>query len=36
LNGEEVEEVELAGFDGDKQTTYCANVSHGQLIQVSL
>ena len=34
LNKEEVEEIELDGFNSDKQTTYCANVSHKQIIQV--
>lgn len=35
LNKEEVEEIELSGFDGDKQTTFCSNVCHGQIIQVT-
>jgi DNA damage-binding protein 1 len=34
LNGEEVEETELAGFEADQQTFYCSNVAHDQLIQV--
>lgn len=35
FSGEEVEETELAGFDGNQVTFYCGNVVHGQLIQVS-
>lgn len=35
LNGEEVEETELAGFDSDQQTFLCANVGHSQILQVS-
>lgn len=35
LNGEEVEETELAGFDSDQQTFLCANVCHGQILQVT-
>lgn len=35
LSGEEVEETELAGFDSDKQTFLCANVSHSQILQVT-
>ena len=35
LNGEEVEETELAGFDGEQQTFYCGNVFNNQLVQVS-
>ena len=31
---EEVEEIELDGFSGDKQTTFCSNVSYHQFIQV--
>lgn len=36
FSGEEVEETELAGFDGDQETFYCGNVEHNQLIQVSV
>ena len=32
---EEVEEIELNGFSGDKQTTFCSNVSYHQFIQVN-
>ncbi|KAK3102365.1 hypothetical protein FSP39_010832 [Pinctada imbricata] len=35
LNGEEVEETELAGFESDQQTFLCANVVHNQLIQIT-
>lgn len=35
LNGEEVEETELSGFESDQQTFLCANVVHNQLVQVS-
>lgn len=35
LNGEEVEETELSGFESDQQTFLCANVVHNQLLQVS-
>ena len=34
LSGEEVEETEMAGFDGDQQTFFCGNVIGNQLIQV--
>ena len=34
LNGEEVEETELAGFDAEQQTFYCGNVAYDQVIQV--
>ena len=34
LTGEEVEETELAGFDGDQQTFFCGNVLHSQILQV--
>lgn len=34
LNGEEVEETELSGFESDQQTFLCANVVHNQLLQV--
>ncbi len=36
LNGEEVEETELPGFEGDQQSFYCGNVLHKQLLQVRL
>lgn len=35
LNGEEVEETEIAGFACDQQTFYCGNVVHEQIIQVT-
>lgn len=35
LNGEEVEETELAGFDTSQQTFFCGNVRNKQLIQVT-
>lgn len=35
LNGEEVEETEIAGFASDQQTFYCGNVVHEQIIQVT-
>ena len=35
LSGDEVEETEIAGIVGDQQTFYCANVSHGQILQVT-
>ncbi|ESO97964.1 hypothetical protein LOTGIDRAFT_209160 [Lottia gigantea] len=35
LNGEEVEETELPGFDADTQTFYCGNVIENQLIQIT-
>lgn len=35
LNGEEVEETEIDGFDSEQQTFCCSNVAHEQLIQVS-
>ncbi|XP_072033765.1 DNA damage-binding protein 1-like [Amphiura filiformis] len=35
LNGEEVEETELAGFDGEQQTFYCGNVFNNQLVQIT-
>ena len=34
LSSDEVEEIELEGFNGDKQTTFCANVCCNQIIQV--
>lgn len=35
LNGEEVEETEIAGFAADQQTFYCGNVSFDQIIQIT-
>lgn len=35
LNGEEVEETELPGFDTTQQTFFCGNVRNKQLIQVT-
>jgi len=35
LSSDEVEEIELEGFNGDKQTTFCANVCCNQIIQVT-
>lgn len=35
LNGEEVEETELSGFESDQQTFLCANVVHNQLLQIT-
>ena len=35
LNGEEVEETEIPGLNGNKQTYFCGNVVGHQLIQVS-
>ncbi|KAB0803831.1 hypothetical protein PPYR_00801 [Photinus pyralis] len=35
LNGEEVEETEIAGFTSDQQTFYCGNVRYEQIIQVT-
>lgn len=34
LSGEEVEEVEMAGFGADEQTYYCGNVCGKQVVQV--
>ena len=34
LSGEEVEETELAGFDGDSQTFVCINITIDQMLQV--
>ena len=34
LSGEEVEETELAGFDGDSQTFVCINITRDQMLQV--
>ncbi|KXJ10807.1 DNA damage-binding protein 1a [Exaiptasia diaphana] len=35
LNGEEVEETEMAGFDDDQQTYFCGNVTNNQIIQIT-
>ncbi|XP_071476122.1 DNA damage-binding protein 1-like [Diadema antillarum] len=35
LNGEEVEETELPGFDGDHQSFFCGNVKYNQIIQIT-
>ncbi|XP_050068319.1 DNA damage-binding protein 1 [Anopheles maculipalpis] len=35
LSGDEVEETEIPGILGDQQTFYCANVSHGQILQIT-
>lgn len=35
LNGEEVEETEIAGFASDQQTFFCGNVCHEQIVQVT-
>ncbi|CAH0552007.1 unnamed protein product [Brassicogethes aeneus] len=35
LNGEEVEETDIAGFAADLQTFYCGNVAHEQIVQVT-
>nr|CAB3236585.1 DNA damage-binding protein 1 [Phallusia mammillata] len=35
LSGEEVEETELYGFDDERQTFHCTNVTYRQLIQVT-
>lgn len=35
LNGEEVEETDIAGFSSDQQSFYCGNVAHDQIIQVT-
>ncbi|XP_037294045.1 DNA damage-binding protein 1 isoform X2 [Manduca sexta] len=35
LSGEEVEETEIKGFVSDRQTFFCGNVCHDQLIQVT-
>lgn len=35
LNGEEVEETDIAGFASDQQTFYCGNVVHEQIIQIT-
>ncbi|KAL8617543.1 DNA damage-binding protein 1 [Nucella lapillus] len=35
LSGEEVEETELAGFDGDNQTFVCTNITLDQMLQIT-
>ncbi|KAK7098349.1 DNA damage-binding protein 1-like isoform X2 [Littorina saxatilis] len=35
LSGEEVEETELAGFDGDNQTFVCVNITKDQMLQIT-
>ena len=35
LNGEEVEETEIPGLNGNKQTYFCGNVVGQQMVQVS-
>jgi hypothetical protein len=35
LSGEELEETDIPGFVGDELSLHCANVAHGQVIQVS-
>ncbi|XP_033123862.1 DNA damage-binding protein 1-like [Anneissia japonica] len=35
LNGEEVEETELAGIESEQQSFFCGNVCHDQLLQVT-
>ncbi|XP_071054441.1 DNA damage-binding protein 1 [Onthophagus taurus] len=35
LNGEDVEETDILGFVSDKQTFYCGNVIHDQIVQVT-
>ena len=35
LNGEEVEETDIPGLNGNKQTYFCGNVVGQQLVQVS-
>jgi DNA damage-binding protein 1 len=35
LNGEEVEQTDIAGFASDQQTFYCGNVIHEQIVQVT-
>ena len=36
LNGEEVEETDIPGLNGNKQTYFCGNVTGQQLVQVIL
>lgn len=35
LTNEEVEETEVSGFLSDRQTFYCGNVDHNQIIQIT-
>ncbi|XP_059472612.1 DNA damage-binding protein 1 [Neocloeon triangulifer] len=35
LNGDEVSETEIAGFQSDCQTFFCGNVSHNQVLQIT-
>jgi DNA damage-binding protein 1 len=35
LNGDEVSETEIAGFQTDCQSFYCGNVSRNEVVQVS-
>ncbi|XP_017785317.1 PREDICTED: DNA damage-binding protein 1 [Nicrophorus vespilloides] len=35
LNGEEVEETDIAGFTSDQQTFFCGNVVHEQIVQIT-
>ncbi|GFX77483.1 DNA damage-binding protein 1 [Trichonephila clavipes] len=35
LNGEDIEEKHLPGFDVSQQTFYCANVNYDQIVQVT-
>lgn len=35
LNGEEVEETDIAGFASNQQTFFCGNVVHEQILQVT-
>lgn len=35
LSSDEVEEIDIDGFDGDKQTTFCGNVCCQQIVQVT-
>lgn len=35
LTNEEVEETEISGFASDRQTFYCGNVDHNQIVQIT-
>jgi DNA damage-binding protein 1 len=35
INGEELEEAELPGFDASSQTLYCGNATDGHIVQVT-
>eukprot|EP01114_Cavostelium_apophysatum_P022802 TRINITY_DN8377_c0_g1_i1.p1 TRINITY_DN8377_c0_g1~~TRINITY_DN8377_c0_g1_i1.p1 ORF type:complete len:965 (-),score=280.18 TRINITY_DN8377_c0_g1_i1:487-3381(-) len=35
MSGEELEEIEFAGFQSDEQTLYCGNAGAGQFVQVT-